>query len=179
MSLWFTSDQHFGHGKVSELCARPFSSVEEMNEVLVHRFNECVKPADTTYHLGDFSFLKVPISQKLLAQLNGEHILILGNHDRSMKSMLSIGFTQVHYNLTRSIQGVDVFMRHVPPASLRSCDARDFKPKFMVEPGPHDLFLCGHVHEKWRRRGNVVNVGVDQWDYAPVSLDEILGLMGT
>jgi hypothetical protein len=30
------------------------------------------------------------------------------------------------------------------------------------------------VHEKWQRRANVINLGVDQWDFRPRSLAELL-----
>ena len=37
--------------------------------------------------------------------------------------------------------------------------------------------LCGHIHEKWRQSGRQINVGVDAWDFAPVSEDTIAGLI--
>ena len=33
--------------------------------------------------------------------------------------------------------------------------------------------LCGHVHEKWKIQGRMINVGVDVWDYKPVPVTEI------
>ena len=56
MSTFFTSDHHFGHAKIIEYCKRPFSSVEEMNQVMIDRWNEVVGPDDHVYHLGDFAF---------------------------------------------------------------------------------------------------------------------------
>lgn len=34
MKYWFTSDTHFGHSNIIRYCKRPFSRVDEMNEVV-------------------------------------------------------------------------------------------------------------------------------------------------
>lgn len=84
-SLFVTSDTHFGHEKCLEFMRpdgellRPFSSVEEMNEVLIERWNEKVMPGDTIYHLGDVAMKRK--SLECLARCNGRKILIRGNHD--------------------------------------------------------------------------------------------------
>jgi calcineurin-like phosphoesterase family protein len=41
-----------------------------------------------------------------------------------------------------------------------------------------DIILCGHVHEKWLRKDNKINVGVDQWDFKPITLEQILSVKG-
>lgn len=80
-NVWFTSDTHFGHKKILEYEpeARPFSSVEEMNEVMIDRWNHCVGRNDIIYHLGDFCFGKSSLD--IAARLNGKKRLIMGNHD--------------------------------------------------------------------------------------------------
>ena len=55
MAIFFTSDTHFGHGGALGLYRRPFASVAAMNEGLVERWNEAVKPEDVVWHLGDFA----------------------------------------------------------------------------------------------------------------------------
>lgn len=81
LNTWFTSDSHFGHSAILEFEkeARPFATVEEMNEVMIQRWNEVVNPKDTVYHLGDFCFGRhnLPIADRL----NGTKRLIMGNHD--------------------------------------------------------------------------------------------------
>jgi len=51
---WFTSDFHFGHFNIIRHCNRPFTTTEEMDACIVDRMNQCVKPNDTLYFLGDF-----------------------------------------------------------------------------------------------------------------------------
>lgn len=85
-SVWLISDTHFGHEKTCTVFKRedgtplrPFSSAEEMDEFMIKAWNERVKPNDKVYHLGD-----VVISRKFLSvlgRLNGDKVLIRGNHD--------------------------------------------------------------------------------------------------
>jgi calcineurin-like phosphoesterase family protein len=85
-AVWLISDTHFGHEKTCTVFKRedgsplrPFSSAEEMDEAMIARWNERVRPNDKVYHLGD-----VVINRKflhVLGRLNGDKVLIRGNHD--------------------------------------------------------------------------------------------------
>jgi len=79
--VWFTSDTHFGHKNILEYEkeARPFNTVEEMNEQLISNWNNTVRPKDIVYHLGDFAFGKHNLH--IAGRLHGRKRLILGNHD--------------------------------------------------------------------------------------------------
>ena len=79
--IFITSDTHFSHKNIIKYCNRPFSSVEEMNSVLTDNWNSIVSKDDLVIHLGDFSFGRTIESIKNhLDKLNGNKILILGNH---------------------------------------------------------------------------------------------------
>lgn len=85
-AVWLISDTHFGHEKTCTVFKRedgnplrPFGSAEEMDEFMIKAWNERVKPNDKVYHLGD-----VVINRKFLSvlgRLNGDKVLIRGNHD--------------------------------------------------------------------------------------------------
>jgi calcineurin-like phosphoesterase family protein len=85
-SVFLVSDTHFGHLGVCKFTRadgvtklRPWDSPEEMDEALVKNWNERVRPEDKVYHLGD-----VVINRRALptlARLNGDKVLIRGNHD--------------------------------------------------------------------------------------------------
>src|SRR6201993_4884685 len=82
MAIFFTSDTHFGHGGALGLYRRPFASVAAMNEGLVERWNEVVRPDDVVWHLGDFAIRQRPqVVADLLARLNGRKHLLAGNND--------------------------------------------------------------------------------------------------
>ena len=51
---YFTSDQHFAHFNIIRLCQRPFASLEEMDEVMLAKWNAKVKDSDRVFILGDF-----------------------------------------------------------------------------------------------------------------------------
>jgi len=162
MNYWWTSDYHFSHANIIKYCDRPFESVEEMNETIIKRHNERVKPEDTVFFLGDFIFKggneggveKYRIFEK---RLNGKYIFIKGNHDRNNSLRTIITKMYIYFGAK------DICMIHRP---------EDADPKVPIN-------LCGHVHEKWKiRRLNensiIVNLSVDVWKFYPVSFDEIM-----
>ena len=87
---YFTSDQHFGHFNIIRLCQRPFGSLEEMDAVLLERWNAKVKPADEVYVLGDL-FFRCAAPEPILKALAGRKHLILGNHDHTWTKRVRLG----------------------------------------------------------------------------------------
>jgi len=88
--IFLTGDLHLNHTNIIAYCNRPFTSVNEMNKVLVHNWNKTVKKDDTVFYLGDLAFgrnkNKIPY---WLKKLNGKIFLIRGNHDQgNFKSTL-------------------------------------------------------------------------------------------
>lgn len=83
MTIFFTSDTHFGHKNIIKYADRPFKDVTHMNEMLVHYWNEVVHPEDTVYHLGDVALGPIRESLGYIHRLNGKKILVTGNHDRN------------------------------------------------------------------------------------------------
>lgn len=67
--IYFTSDLHLGHANVIRHCNRPFSSAEELDEVLIQNWNSRVTNNDTVYILGDLMFRnqKLPESRIMRA----------------------------------------------------------------------------------------------------------------
>ena len=83
-TTYFTSDLHFSHKNIMKFCPqfRSYASIKEMDAALIAQWNATVAPEDTVYNLGDISFARdVASIARVLHQLNGEHHLILGNHD--------------------------------------------------------------------------------------------------
>lgn len=85
-AVFLVSDTHFGHEKTCTVFKRadgsplrPFASAEEMDEFMIQAWNERVSPADKVYHLGDVVINRKAL--KTLARLNGDKVLIRGNHD--------------------------------------------------------------------------------------------------
>lgn len=174
MRVWLTSDTHFGHENIIRYCGRPFRNAAGMNLEITRRWNETVEPDDLVYHLGDFAMgggeHKLDVWREYCQALNGTKILVRGNHDRSADFMRDVGFDDVHDNLIAEVDGRRVWMNHYPPVPDIAGQPLHRPPA----PGEYDIALCGHVHQQWRVRQNVVNVGVDVWDFRPIRLVDIL-----
>ncbi len=174
MTTYYTSDTHFGHVNILGFCRPMFKDVSEMNEKMILKWNEVVKPDDTIVHLGDFAMGPKVLHKGFLDRLNGYKILVRGNHDENDGKMRNLGFKEVSVTREETINGLKVYMRHVPPRAVDPYGDRFYKTEFTPEPPMHDIWLCGHVHEKFRRRGNIINVGVDVWDFKPVTFETLL-----
>jgi calcineurin-like phosphoesterase family protein len=77
MSIWFTSDHHFGHANIIEYCERPSNSVEQMNISMIGSWNRVVAPKDTVYSVGDFA-MQLRLVADFLPKLNSKKVLIAG-----------------------------------------------------------------------------------------------------
>jgi calcineurin-like phosphoesterase family protein len=87
---FFTADHHFGHENIIKHCHRPFASAEEMNRVMVERWNSVVKPNDIVYHVGDIAYkFNRKGLQAIREQLHGQIYLVPGNHDKVATQMLN------------------------------------------------------------------------------------------
>lgn len=166
---YFTSDNHFDHARVIPYCKRPFADVDEMNAEMVRRWNERVRPEDTVFHLGDFHMGPKERIRHWVEQLNGYKILVLGNHDRSPTVMRDAGFDFTYKSLIHMARGFDVLLAHKPDLSQNEAMAQGLGVTMTQR-----YMFCGHVHETWKRQGNVINVGVDQWNFTPVTLEELI-----
>jgi calcineurin-like phosphoesterase family protein len=184
--IFFTADHHFDHLNIIKYCARPFTGVNEMNEEMVRRWNSVVKPKDTVYYLGDFSMAKRPV-EYFGKQLNGEKHLIIGNHDRchprkeSAAAVQDVyraaGFASFDVELTMQIAGQVVLLNHFPYLAVEPADGYVVKHQDL-RPKDQGLWLLhGHVHEKWKVKDRMINVGVDAWDFYPVPMATVESIL--
>jgi len=95
---WSTGDTHFGHSRVLAYSKRPFSTIEEHDEVLIDNWNKTVHKKDKIYHHGDVSFYGREKTKEIVGRLKGYKILIKGNHDlsKSAKYWYDVGFDEVY-----------------------------------------------------------------------------------
>jgi calcineurin-like phosphoesterase family protein len=167
---WFTADTHFYHEKVMHFGKRPWTTMDEMHEGLIKRWNERVGNKDECWVLGDFAF-RNKVGDDLGAifhRLNGKKHLIVGNHDN--KAVLELPWTSVDNYKEISVDGSNVIMSHYPMRSWNK----------MFHGSYH---LYGHEHSNVRDyshhnsnvgKGGSCDVGSDCWEWYPVSFPEIV-----
>lgn len=178
---WFTSDLHFFHANVINYCKRPFKNVMEMNEALVRRWNAQVLPKDTVYCLGDFS-MNSNRMRDVAPRLNGFKNLIPGNHDEIFWSKKKLQkYIDAGWNVCPNVMDIYVDRYLVKLSHLPYADeqAKKYDVRYLElrpSPGPEDFLLHGHLHVKYVKNGNCIDVGIDH-NFRLYSRKDILKLM--
>jgi len=167
VNLFFCSDLHLGHFNIIRYTNRPFKTLEEMDSVIIARFNERVKEDDLCYFLGDFCFRYAPKESPNAPknafefyrnQLKCKNIIFIkGSHDKNNGIKTPIESMIINYGGNR------IYLTH--------------DPKYAKEN--YSLNLTGHCHGKYgkfRKLGEksvIVDLSVENWDYYPVTINEI------
>ena len=157
--IWFSADHHFAHDEIITYCMRPFRNPAVMHKHMTREHNSLVAPSDDAYFIGDISMLSKShrgTIENYIRKFNGRLHLIIGSHDiRDPVFWTEVGFTSVHYPYLE----VEEFVLVHDVAASQVDRTRPF--------------LCGHVHDLFIHQKNVLNVGVDVWDFKPVSIDQV------
>ncbi len=170
---FYIADSHFGHEAVIRHCNRPFQTVEDMDEALILRWNERVKPTDMVFHLGDFSLADVDRTREIFARLNGRKYLITGNHDLDNRGRL-------HKRVR------DLEWAAPPTAGMETTDGgcRLYLHHYACRVWPAGHYgawhFFGHSHGNLPPQGRSRDVGVDVPDvgFAPRTFAELTKDMG-
>jgi len=156
---FLTADPHFGNHGIIEHCDRPYNQVRHMDASLIRNINEVAKEDDDLYIAGDFSMHTKShrgMFEEWARKIKCRKHLIMGNHDiKDPTFYTDIGFWSVHYPYFELEEFVII---HDPAGSIMDKSR---------------IFLCGHLHTIFRTKANCINVGVDVWNYYPISLTRI------
>ncbi len=172
MSIWFTSDTHFGHANIIRYCDRPYSSLSEMDEALVAKWNQVVRPNDIVYHLGDFTLGKQEQAAAHFAHINGRISVIPGGHDK--------GWVSKGEYISKSGHPVVI----LPPLVTIKLPVPGVEPSQMIVLCHYAMrvwdrshygswHLYGHSHCNLPQHLKSLDVGIDCWNYFPVSLEQV------
>jgi len=105
--VFLTSDTHIGHRRILEYQPnRLFKSIEEHDNHICTMWNNTVPPEATVFHLGDFFFYQR--QKDYLRKLNGNIILIKGNHDSFNLGIPTHDLLEINY------EGQSVVLCHYP-----------------------------------------------------------------
>lgn len=180
-NIWICSDWHFGHAGVVKFTkpdgtkVRPWNTTEEMDEAMIERHNAVVKPNDIVYHLGD-----AVINRRCLptiGRLNGEKILIKGNHDVFRLNEYAEYFKDIRG--VAELGGKESFvLTHVP-----------VHPRELAPYGRWKGNIHGHLHTERVMKDKIITsycspktiqvidplylcVSMEQIDFTPISFED-------
>jgi len=161
-NIFLISDTHFRHANILKFGRkngerlRPyFDSIEEHDEWLISNWNSVVRPVDKVYHLGDVGFFNITQMDSIFSRLNGEKVLIKGNHDELKASQYLKCFKDI-----RAYHVLDrLVLSHIPihPNSIERWKGN----------------IHGHLHDENLKDSRYFNVSVENINYTPIAFEEI------
>ena len=161
MTVFFTSDTHFGDPRILRIDRRPFPDLPTHDAALVEAWNAVVGPDDTVWHLGDFALGPPPERvASLLAALRGRKRLIIGNND-GPATLSAPGWTSVAHYAETAVEGRRLVLCHY---AFRTWNGL----------GRGAINLHGHSHGRLKPIPRQYDVGVDAQGSAPFTLAQIL-----
>jgi len=185
-NIWVVSDTHFNHSNILNFTddkgdpIRVFADSQEMDEIMIQRWNEVVRPGDKVYHLGDVVMGNDQEGwmKKHWPRLMGQKRLIVGNHDNI--KMLACGGFFAKVEMWRVFKEFGLLLSHVPlhPSSLGRAKNGDGYKMTMTVNGNKETFDCalnvhGHIHQQKSPAGPYKCVCVEQTNYYPVNIEEL------
>jgi calcineurin-like phosphoesterase family protein len=158
MTVFFTSDTHFGDHRTINIYGRPFRSVSEMDAVMIANWNSTVGVDDDVWHLGDFA-RRGQDAPDLLARINGHKHLVRGNNDPP-GTLEASGWTSVGDYAELEIDGLRLILCHYP--------FRSWNGQYRGS-----INLHGHSHGRMKPLSRQYDVGVDAMGFHPVQVMEL------
>lgn len=164
-AIFLVSDTHFGHAGVCKFLRddgtklRPWDNPEDMDEEMVKRWNETVRPKDKVYHLGDVVINRKAL--KTLSRLNGEKVLIKGNHD-----IFKLEEYTEHFKDVRGYHVLNgMILSHIP-----------IHEESLARFGTN---IHGHLHYNRVKKNEVIDpryhcVCVEHTDYRPILFEDVI-----
>ena len=159
VAIFFIADTHFGHGGALGLYRRPFASVAAMDAAMVAAWQDTVREDDDVWHLGDFAVGRRVDTAGLLAALPGRKHLVTGNNDPPAVTALP-AWSSVQSYAEITGDGIRLVLCHYAFRTWR-------------DMGRGAWNLHGHSHGRLKPLPRQADVGVDAWDFRPVTLAAI------
>lgn len=188
MSVYLISDTHFGHGNIIDYCDRPFSSLNEMESEIISRWNSKVRHNDTVLFGGDLAMAPAGKASEYAKKLNGNLVLITGNHDSFSKWKASFPVLESEYfQYGYYGEEYEFYYSHWPDNYNEQNSRGDNReePKYSQLPSWFEGWeIHGHVHNNDLKNYPLIepdekriNVGAELLDYTPIELNELIEII--
>ena len=181
--IFFTGDLHFGHENVIAFDNRPFESVEEMDSELIRRWNNKVGKDDFTYVLGDMIWkTRNDNAPSIIKSLNGQIILIKGNHDRFLnnaKAKAALAGVKDYDDICVTLEDGTkkrVILSHyfIPMYNGSRYQAIHLHAhSHFTDEADYEIDFAAKLNAEGIRN-EIYNVGCMYWNFEPITLDEII-----
>lgn len=194
MTLWFTSDTHFGHKMMAtrrgftrlDVNGVVIPAITDHDEAIITNWNRIVKPDDLVWHLGDVGLGRDTHTLECVSRLNGRKQLITGNHDAvwpghrnsrlHQRAWLEV-FESVQPFAKIHLDGQMVLLSHFPYDGDHT--ERDRNTQFRLRNEGLPL-LHGHLHSSTFNSGpRQLHIGVDAHDLKPVAGTVIIDVVNS
>lgn len=162
-NIFFIADTHFDHANIMRYCHRPFKNVKDMNRTLVRNWNNIVKPRDTVYFLGDWSFGRDSKPARYwIRRLHGKIFSIKGSHDKKTKGVRFYSRKVIYYG------GYKFLLIHNPRERPENWDG------WVIHGHEHNNNTVLYPFINGKRK--TINVSVELINYRPISINSLLSL---
>ncbi len=189
MSIFFRSDDHFGHENILNLGnGRPFNSMNHMHTVMINNHNSIVNPEDEVYFLGDLAMGNFEQTIKIFERMNGTKFLVPGNHDKIFSATNSkkrietfsplyeeAGFTILPEETKIILDNQEIILSHFPYHEEGYKGVERFTKNRPINIGLP--LIHGHTHQRYKQLNEkdlTFHVGVDSNNFYPVPEKEII-----
>jgi calcineurin-like phosphoesterase family protein len=164
---WFTADTHAWHQNIIRYCSRPWKDARDMTHEMAANINAHVPANGVLYHLGDFSWGNEMWVEGFRSMINCRKIrLVLGNHDKLIRRIPGL---QTLFDNVCDIEEVNLLSKR---KKIVLCHYAMSTWNASFHGSWH---LYGHSHGTLEEnpRSLSFDVGVDCWDFNPISLDRV------
>ena len=163
-NLYVTADLHLGYTNIIRCHNRPFMDVEEMDRVLLEKWNDTVCVDDIVYFLGDLSYRENAKDMNYwLKRLSGNIVFIKGEQDSIENTEFLLD------NVIVNVGDEQFCLVHDPADAPENFDG------WIIH-----AHLSSHDLEKRRfidRERKTINVSTELTDYRPISFAEIIEII--
>jgi calcineurin-like phosphoesterase family protein len=168
--VYIISDTHFSHANIIKYCDRPYNDVNTMNDKIVENWNSVVTNEDTVIHLGDVGLGRDETVVSMLHKLNGDKILIKGNHDHKKRVKLFKNLNLFNHVFSESINyyNADIILSHRP------IDLGQFAEGIINIHGHIHNSSMNSLYPDYINTHNNYNASLEMIGYKPILLDDIL-----
>lgn len=189
-NIWFTSDNHYGHGNIIKYSNRPFltkedqaerssilltdgmdkrfkpssASIYKMDEEMIALHNSVVQQNDIVRFNGDFAFHEVSQIERILKRLNGQKHLVLGNHDKNIRNNIrALTGLQLFHSIKdyEEVTVTNLQLDKTQPIYRKKIILLHYGMRVWNHSHHGSWCLFGHSHGSLPPYGKSVDVGVD------------------